>query len=128
MEQVFVVVIDDNENYREAFKNFLLRNGITVTGSFTHEEFLEQRKMDAIDIAIIAFDNMQVTQQTVDFLKKSFPSIKILINSIRDNRIVINAVLKMGVQGLIFKTDKDIYQFLIAIEQLRDNKGYFGEM
>jgi len=129
MQKVSVVLIDDNNDYRWVLEHFITRHGFLVTGSFTHKEFVGQTELDVVpDIAIISFDKL-LTEQTISFVRKNYRPIKILINSLYEDRKSINAIIEMAVEGLIFKISKATEQHIMeAIEALKQDRKYFVEI
>lgn len=127
MKKISVVLIDDNKNYRGALENFLTGHGVYVIRGFTHD-LVDRVHFDVVpDIAIISFDTTYLlVEQTVAILRKKYPSVKILINSIHDDRSSINKILELGVDGFVFKIEKTPEQDLLkAVEALHQDRNFF---
>jgi DNA-binding NarL/FixJ family response regulator len=127
MEKVSVVLIDDEDDFRWVLRIFLTMNGLLVSGSFTHHQFLKQPKPKTdIDIIIISFDTPQfLTELNIAFVREYSTAVKILVNSNFDDRKAIDKVIKMNVDGLVFKTNQDPEHILKAIQVLKANGNFF---
>ena len=130
MKTITVVLVDDNEKYRLALEKFLTKNGIEIAGSFTHALFIEQTQLKVIpDIAIISFDKTGfLIERTIEFIRAYYSQVKILVNSIFDDRESIDKIILTAVQGMIFKIHKDPGEHILqAIDALHEGRNFFVE-
>lgn len=129
MEKIAVVLVDDDNDFRWVMNNFFTRNGILLSGSFTHNKFLKQNKLqDNVDIIIISFDTPQfLTELSIAFVRKHSMSVKILISSDFHNRRSIDKLRKMNIDGIVFKTEQDPEQILKALNALKEGGNFLME-
>lgn len=127
MENLSVVLVDDHNDDRECLKNYLTKNGLKVLGSFTHGEFMKHAGLEAVpNIAIISFDVPQFqTELNVDFVRKKYPATKVLINSNYVDVKSVDKLIKMRIDGVVFKNRQDTGKTLEALVWLYENKKYF---
>lgn len=120
MEKISVVLVNDHDDYRWVMKFFLARNGISVLETFTHDFFIEQTKFESMpEVAVISFDsNRTLTDQSIEFIQKYHPAIKILVNSSHEDQRSIKSIVEKGVEGWVFKFHKDPKQIIKAIQAL----------
>lgn len=125
-EEVSVILVDDSSEYRWILKSFIVRYGLTVVGSFTHEELLQAELDPAPDVAIITFKRTtEQTFRTVSYVKQKYPAIKILICASFYDRVPVDDIKQMDVEGLIFKADGDPEEIINAIKTVHKNEKYF---
>ena len=119
-----VIIIDDVDLYRQSLANWLTLNGIEVQETFTHAWFIHYETLKILpDVAIVSLNNISDAKPAIDFLRKYYPSIKILVNSMHNYLNLTDE--KMGlpaVDGLVYKLDDNQYKIIDAIKVLSESK------
>jgi DNA-binding NarL/FixJ family response regulator len=127
MKNTTVIIIDDNDDYRWILKTFLSRHGINVTDCGCRSSFTENIHLEkAPDIAVISYDSKtESTIQCIEILKRKYPSIKILINSIYEDYKTNKKIFQEGIDGIVPKTHKDPDHIIKALIALARNEKFY---
>ena len=100
--------------------------GFEIVGVATNgkevQTFFETNTCDIIILDI----NMPLMNgvQTIEYLKNKAPTVKILVISMLISPLLVNKVIKLGVDGYLFKTSK-ANNMVDALEQIVQDKKYF---
>lgn len=123
-----IMVVDDHDLYREVLADFLERNGFKVTNTLRAGDGLKEvlATSDLPDILIISFktskpDNLMILR----WLKKEFPSVRILITTLFNDKIPTEELKQLGVEGVIIKSHADTQQIVKALRTIYSGKPFF---
>lgn len=156
MSKIRIVLIDEDDYSRNVFRSFLTEHGFFIVDCFRHNQFLklvqpekdnpagqeskmkEDNKLKLVqpekeierapDIVIITFDSPKfIIELTMPLVPKQYPSSKILIYSVFRDKKSLDKIIRMGIDGIVFKNREDHLEIIKAIETLKANGKYFGK-
>lgn len=120
MKEIRVAIFEDNSNLRESLYNLLESSpGFTCVGAFAHceraVENIEETRPDVIlmDIEMPAVSGIEAVKR----LKKNFPDVKILMETIFEDDDKIFQCICNGAQGYILKNTPPV-QILESIKEI----------
>lgn len=124
-----IMVVDDHDLYREVLTDFLERNGFKVTHSLKAGAGMEESLQpdDLPDIAIISFKTSKIGNMThLRWLKNSFPSVRVLITTLFNDKIPMEELKQLGINGVIIKSNADTQQIMKALRLVQDGHSYYN--
>ena len=120
-----IVIVDDNELYRQSLKRLLVdfdiigeaENGAEVLPLIqtTNPDLL------ILDLSIPRISGILIARH----LKESYPHLRILVLSIHDSEEHVQAAMKAGVNGYCLK-DENRKNILLAINEILNGAYYFS--
>ncbi|MBM6498299.1 response regulator transcription factor [Flavobacterium macrobrachii] len=129
MKKINIAIVDDHSLFLEGLSSILKdvdNFKILITAS-SAKEFLNQPNLATIDVLISdismpEMDGIALSQ----IIKKQFPTIKILILSMHEETQIIKALIKMKIDGYLFKNaDKEL--LISAITSVAQGNLFFSE-
>ncbi|OYQ44326.1 hypothetical protein CHU92_02580 [Flavobacterium cyanobacteriorum] len=129
MKKINIAIVDDHSLFLEGLSSILKdvdNFKILITAS-SAKEFLNQPNLATIDVLISdismpEMDGIALSQM----IKKQFPTIKILIVSMHEETQIIKALIKMKIDGYLFKNaDKEL--LVSAITTVAQGNLFFSE-
>lgn len=129
MKKINIAIVDDHSLFLEGLSSILKdvdNFKILITAS-SAKEFLNQPNLATIDVLISdismpEMDGIALSQ----IIKKQFPTIKILIVSMHEETQIIKALIKMKIDGYLFKNaDKEL--LVSAITSVAQGNLFFSE-
>ena len=129
MKKINIAIVDDHSLFLEGLSSILKdvdNFKILITAS-SAKEFLNQPNLATIDVLISdismpEMDGIALSQ----IIKKQFPTIKILILSMHEETQIIKALIKMKIDGYLFKNaDKEL--LVSAITSVAQGNLFFSE-
>ena len=129
MKKINIAIVDDHSLFLEGLTSLLkdIENFNILIIASSAKELLNQPNLAIIDVLISdismpEIDGIALSQT----LKKQFPSIKILILSMHEETQIIKALIKMKVDGYLFKNaDKEL--LISAITSIAQGTPFFSE-
>jgi DNA-binding NarL/FixJ family response regulator len=120
-----IYLIDDSDNYRDVMKGFLERNGYTVVGASRHQTLIPRLQVDP-GIVILSFrETIGETSTTIDLVKSVYPDTKIAILASVYDKISVDDIKQLGVDGLLYKAGENAEEILDMLKQLLMGQKYF---
>ncbi len=129
METLKIVLVDDNEPFRKALKNLLIKefNADIIGEASSAEEFEKLTGFRNADI--ILMDVMMPEVDGITLTKKvlwKFPHLKIIAITMHTDKVYLTSLIEAGFKGCVFKTS--IFDDLgKAIELVQKGLLYFPE-
>lgn len=129
MKKINIAIVDDHSLFLEGLSSILKdvdNFKILITAS-SAKELLNQPNLATIDVLISdismpEMDGIALSQ----IIKKQFPTIKILIVSMHEETQIIKALIKMKIDGYLFKNaDKEL--LISAITSVAQGNLFFSE-
>jgi DNA-binding NarL/FixJ family response regulator len=129
MKKINIAIVDDHSLFLEGLSSILkdIENfNILITAS-SAKELLNQPNLSSVDVLISdismpEMDGIALSQ----IIKKQFPTIKILILSMHEEIQIIKSLIKIGVDGYLFKnSDKEV--LVNAITTVAQGNPFFSE-
>jgi DNA-binding NarL/FixJ family response regulator len=129
MKKINIAIVDDHSLFLEGLSSILKdvdNFKILITAS-SAKELLNQPNLATIDVLISdismpEMDGIALSQ----IIKKQFPTIKILILSMHEETQIIKALIKMKIDGYLFKNaDKEL--LISAITSVAQGNLFFSE-
>lgn len=129
MKKINIAIVDDHSLFLEGLSSILKdvdNFKILITAS-SAKELLNQPNLATIDVLISdismpEMDGIALSQ----IIKKQFPTIKILIVSMHEETQIIKALIKMKIDGYLFKNaDKEL--LVSAITTVAQGNLFFSE-
>lgn len=129
MKKINIAIVDDHSLFLEGLSSILKdvdNFKILITAS-SAKELLNQPILATIDVLISdismpEMDGIALSQ----IIKKQFPTIKILIVSMHEETQIIKALIKMKIDGYLFKNaDKEL--LVSAITSVAEGNLFFSE-
>jgi len=129
MKKINIAIVDDHSLFLEGLSSILKdvdNFKILITAS-SAKELLNQPNLATIDVLISdismpEMDGIALSQ----IIKKQFPTIKILILSMHEETQIIKALIKMKIDGYLFKNaDKEL--LVSAITSVAQGNLFFSE-
>ncbi|MCZ8296582.1 response regulator transcription factor [Flavobacterium sp. j3] len=129
MKKINIAIVDDHSLFLEGLSSILKdvdNFKILITAS-SAKELLNQPNLATIDVLISdismpEMDGIALSQ----IIKKQFPTIKILIVSMHEETQIIKALIKMKIDGYLFKNaDKEL--LVSAITSVAQGNLFFSE-
>ena len=129
MKKINIAIVDDHSLFLEGLSSILKdvdNFKILITAS-SAKELLNQPNLATIDVLISdismpEMDGIALSQ----IIKKQFPTIKILIVSMHEEIQIIKALIKMKIDGYLFKNaDKEL--LVSAITSVAQGNLFFSE-
>lgn len=129
MKKINIAIVDDHSLFLEGLSSILKdvdNFKILITAS-SAKELLNQPNLATIDVLISdismpEMDGIALSQ----IIKKQFPTIKILIVSMHEETQIIKALIKMRIDGYLFKNaDKEL--LVSAITSVAHGNPFFSE-
>lgn len=124
-----VMVADDHDLYREVLIDFLKRNGFTITGASGIGTELMQSFPALIrpDIAIIGYKTSRTNGlQAIRWLRENYPSVRILITILFNDKIPLEEFKLLGVEGIIIKSHADTQEIVKALQAIHAGAQYYS--
>jgi len=122
-----ILIADDHDLVVEGYRSMINSiNGFDVVGVAKNgievQTFFETKTCDIIILDI----NMPLMNgvQTIEYLKNKASHLKILVISMLISPLLVNKVVKLGVDGYLFKTSK-ANNMVKALRQIVQDKKYF---
>lgn len=115
IHKIKVVVLDYHSLYLDGFCTFLNLNGCNVIGrSRTGTELIRLLTTNELpDLTIINYKTTKPkTLIVARVLKRKYPSLKVIINTQYTSKLLQDELDKIGVEGLILKTEYDKKQII----------------
>jgi DNA-binding NarL/FixJ family response regulator len=127
MNPLNIILVDDNDTFREALKKVLITkfNANIVAEASSGAEFQQiqhLRKADVIlmDVMIPDIDGITLTKKAL----WHEPNLKIIAITLHYDKVYLDTLIEAGFKGCIFKNN--IFSELeLAIETVLNNKYYF---
>lgn len=120
-----IVIVDDNELYRQSLKRLLVDFEIVGEAENGDEVFplIQKTNPDLLilDLSIPKISGIHIAQK----LNESHPNLKILILSIHDSEEHIQAAIHAGVHGYCLKNENRA-NILLAIKEVLNGMNYFS--
>jgi DNA-binding NarL/FixJ family response regulator len=129
MKKINIAIVDDHSLFLEGLSSILKdvdNFKILITAS-SAKELLNQPNLATIDVLISdismpEMDGLELSQ----IIKKQFPTMKILIVSMHEETKIIKALIKLKIDGYLFKnTDKKV--LVKAITSVAQGNPFFSE-
>lgn len=123
-----IMIADDHELYREVLRDFLNRNGFSVINTTRMDEGFESvlNSSGIPDIAIIAFKSSRSNNLAgLRWLRSNFPSVKILVTILFDDRVPSEELKELGVEGMIVKSHADTREIITALHAIQEGSTYY---
>jgi DNA-binding NarL/FixJ family response regulator len=129
MKKINIAIVDDHSLFLEGLSSILKdvdNFKILITAS-SAKELLNQPNLATIDVLISdismpEMDGIALSQ----IIKKQFPTMKILIVSMHEETKIIKALIKLKIDGYLFKnTDKKV--LVKAITSVAQGNPFFSE-
>lgn len=124
-----IMVVDDHDLYREVLTDFLERNGFKVTHSLKAGAGMEAslHADDLPDIAIISYKTSKTGNMThLRWLKSSYPSVRVLITTLFNDKIPTEELKQLGINGVIIKSNADTQQIMQALRSIQEGNTYYS--
>lgn len=123
-----VLLADDHPIFLDGMKAFLKEyEHIQIVGTATNgEEVLNTLETHPADIVVLDIDMPKLDGiDTTKYIKKKFPTTKVLIISMFDKKEFIIKLMKYGASGYILK-NKTKEELLTAINNIADGKTHYS--
>jgi DNA-binding NarL/FixJ family response regulator len=129
MKKINIAIVDDHSLFLEGLSSILkdVDNFKIIITASSAKELLNQPNLATIDVLISdismpEMDGIALSQ----IIKKQFPTIKILIVSMHEETQIIKALIKMKIDGYLFKNaDKEL--LVGAITSVAQGNLFFSE-
>jgi DNA-binding NarL/FixJ family response regulator len=129
MKKINIAIVDDHSLFLEGLSSILkdVDNFKIIITASSAKELLNQPNLATIDVLISdismpEMDGIALSQ----IIKKQFPTIKILIVSMHEEIQIIKALIKMKIDGYLFKNaDKEL--LVSAITSVAQGNLFFSE-
>ena len=128
MERPRIVLADDHVLIRHGIKNIIAKEEqLQIVGEVGDgEELLSYLKNDLpelviLDISMPKINGVDLTR----ILKKSYPSVKILMLTMHKNKQFFYQAMSAGADGYLIKSDSDD-ELLLAINKIRNGRTYIS--
>ena len=129
MKKINIAIVDDHSLFLEGLSSILkdIDNFKILITASSAKELLNQPNLATIDVLISdismpEMDGIALSQM----IKKQFPTIKILIVSMHEETQIIKALIKMKIDGYLFKNaDKEL--LISAITSVAQGNLFFSE-
>ncbi len=129
MRKINIAIVDDHSLFLEGLSSILkdIDNFKILITASSAKELLNQPNLASIDVLISdismpEMDGLALSQ----IIKKQFPSIKILIVSMHEETKIIKALIKLKIDGYLFKNaDKEV--LVKAITNVAQGNPFFSE-
>lgn len=129
MKKINIAIVDDHSLFLEGLSSILkdVDNFKIIITASSAKELLNQPNLATIDVLISdismpEMDGIALSQ----IIKKQFPTIKILILSMHEETQIIKALIKMKIDGYLFKNaDKEL--LISAITSVAQGNLFFSE-
>lgn len=119
-----IVIADDHPILREGLKKLISEDeSMEVVGEAGDGlELLQKLKHIKCDLVIMDLSMPEMDGvKAIESVRADFPSIRILILTMHDNREYFRQAISMGVEGYMLK--EDVYESLIsAVNRIRENE------
>jgi DNA-binding NarL/FixJ family response regulator len=130
MKKINIAIVDDHSLFLEGLSSILkdIDNFKILITASSAKELLNQPNLATIDVLISdismpEMDGLALSQ----IIKKQFPSIKILIVSMHEETKIIKALIKLKIDGYLFKNaDKEV--LIKAITNVAQGNTFFSEI
>lgn len=130
MKKINIAIVDDHSLFLEGLSSILkdIDNFKILITASSAKELLNQPNLATIDVLISdismpEMDGLALSQ----IIKKQFPSIKILIVSMHEETKIIKALIKLKIDGYLFKNaDKEV--LIKAITNVAQGNPFFSEI
>lgn len=120
MNEISVVLIDDSHDYRLAMQDFLKKNDIQVTGSFSHQSLLKAASKLEANIAIVGFKTAwSFTWRTIAHIKQYYPDMRIILCFFPNDPFPVGKIQDAGINGLFNKAEDDPKEILGMLKVLK---------
>ncbi len=122
-----IAVADDHILFRKSLKLLIssFGNMEVVAGASNGKELLEKLETVSADILLLDLQMPEMDGfETCRRVNESYPDIKILVITLRDDAETIREVMKLGVHGY-FTKNTDPFELKNAILKLNDDGFYF---
>jgi len=120
-----IVIVEDNDLYRESLKGLLLDFAIVGEAKNGNEvvPLVQTTNPDLIilDLSLPSASGIAVARQ----IRESFPNLKVLILTIHESEEYIQSTLQAGVDGYCLK-DESREGILMAVKTVLDGKFYLS--
>lgn len=127
MDKIKLIITDDNDEFREALKNFLtLEFPVEIIGEAANgKEFLKLSNIYEADIILmdIMMPEINGIEATKNLLLHS-PKTKVIAVTMHAEKAYLAELIKAGFKGCIFKNNL-FEEIKTAITQVKNNKLYF---
>lgn len=124
-----IMIADDHDLYREVLKDFLNRNGFTVINTIRMDEGFEMAMKNSTglpDIAVIAYKSSRTENlAAVKWLRKHFPTVKILVTTLFNDRVPAEVLKELGIEGMIVKSHADTREIITALHAIQEGSTYY---
>lgn len=123
-----IMVVDDHDLYREVLADFLTRNGFMVIHALRSDQLLEDilRPDHLPDIAIISFKTSKSNNLTsLHWLRGQYPLVKILITTLFNDKIPLEDLKGIGIEGVIIKSHADTQQIVKALQAIHAGQTFY---
>lgn len=129
MKKINIAIVDDHSLFLEGLSSILkdVDNFKIIITASSAKELLNQPNLATIDVLISdismpEMDGIALSQ----IIKKQFPTMKILIVSMHEETQIIKALIKMKIDGYLFKNaDKEL--LVSAITSVAQGNLFFSE-
>jgi DNA-binding NarL/FixJ family response regulator len=127
--KINIAIVDDHALFLEGLSSLLkdIENFTILITATSAKELLNQPNLSSVDVLISdismpEMDGIALSQ----IIKKQFPTIKILILSMHEEIQIIKSLIKIGVDGYLFKnSDKEV--LVNAITTVAQGNPFFSE-
>jgi DNA-binding NarL/FixJ family response regulator len=127
--KINIAIVDDHALFLEGLSSLLkdIENFTILITATSAKELLNQPNLSSVDVLISdismpEMDGIALSQ----IIKKQFPTIKILILSMYEEIQIIKSLIKIGVDGYLFKnSDKEV--LVNAITTVAQGNPFFSE-
>jgi|694.fasta_scaffold87532_2 DNA-binding NarL/FixJ family response regulator len=127
--KINIAIVDDHALFLEGLSSLLkdIENLTILITATSAKELLNQPNLSSVDVLISdismpEMDGIALSQ----IIKKQFPTIKILILSMHEEIQIIKSLIKIGVDGYLFKnSDKEV--LVNAITTVAQGNPFFSE-
>jgi len=122
-----IVIVDENELYRQALKRLLVDFDI-IGEAENGDEVIPLIQMTNPDLLILELSIPRISGIIIArHLKESYPHLRILVLSIHDSEEHIQAAIHAGVNGYCLKDEKRA-DILFAVNTVLNGVNYFSPM
>jgi DNA-binding NarL/FixJ family response regulator len=130
-EKTNVVLVDDHKLLRNGLAGLIMsiKNYTVLFEADNGKDFLQKLSVENLPEIVLMDINMPEMDgyDTTAWLKKNYPTVKVLALSMYDNEESIIRIIKCGARGYILK-DMEPSEFKVALDTLCKRGYYYSEM
>jgi len=124
-KELHVLVIDDNERYRNNLVNYLRDKEFHIAGSFFNDQAVKHLLVTP-DLAVVGFkETAQLFYKSLRNLRARYNKIKIIVTIEMNSRMQEERIQEEGIDGMFIKNHQNFNEAAAAIESVMKNEAYY---